>query len=79
MLAASHGHANVTKALLAAGADARIRNNKRDRARDIAALAGNPLEQHENSKSWLKKWWQLTYIKAATGEKCDNLNIFRNS
>jgi ankyrin repeat protein len=54
MLAASHGHANVTKALLAAGADTRIRNNKRDRARDIAELAGNTLEQHENSKSWLK-------------------------
>ncbi len=67
MLAALHGHTSVVKVSLAAGADTRHRNNKRERARDLAEFANHPqitrlLEEHENSKSWLKKL--RNYLKA---------------
>ncbi|MGB5305292.1 MAG: ankyrin repeat domain-containing protein [Gammaproteobacteria bacterium] len=57
--AASHGHVDTAKALLTAGANTRIRNNKRERARDIAEINGQPrmlslLEQHVNNTGWLK-------------------------
>ena len=41
MIAAGEGQAEVVKALLGAGADRGLRNQKRERATDVAKIAGN--------------------------------------
>lgn len=63
MLAAANDDVTTVKLLLEAGAETRIRNNKRERARDLAGAAGYTrilqlLEQSRSIGTGLSSWFQ---------------------
>jgi hypothetical protein len=62
MLAAANNYVSTVKILLIANAKTGIRNNKRERARDLAEASGSTesvalLEQHRTSGAWSSKWF----------------------
>ena len=62
MLAAAHNDVATVKVLLKADAETGIRNNKRERARDLAEAAGSNrtlqfLDQHRSSGKRLSNWF----------------------
>ena len=62
MLAAANNHADTVKVLLKADAKTGIRNNKRERARDLAEASGSTeslalLEQDSISGAWIPDWF----------------------
>ena len=62
MLAAIQGSEDTVRILLNAGADARLRNSKREQARDLAEAAGNArvlllLDQHKPDNKWTSGWF----------------------
>jgi ankyrin repeat protein len=62
MLAAVQGSEATVRILLNAGAEPRLRNNKREQARNLAEAAGNArvmllLDQHASGNKWTPGWF----------------------